>query len=79
MLVTNISTFIVLTQISRIFVIASGAIAQVLRLHLVTFGAVNNDLGQKQKALDYINQALPLLHPVGDRFCANLLVKICRG
>ncbi|HAX74609.1 MAG TPA: hypothetical protein DCY88_01935, partial [Cyanobacteria bacterium UBA11372] len=34
---------------------------------LNNIGAVYNSLGEKQKALDYLNQALPLLRAVGDR------------
>ena len=30
-------------------------------------GVVYDDLGERQKALDYYNQALPLYHAVGDR------------
>jgi CHAT domain-containing protein/tetratricopeptide (TPR) repeat protein len=32
-----------------------------------SIGVVYNDLGEKQKALDYFNQALPLMRAVGDR------------
>ncbi|MFM6077998.1 MAG: CHAT domain-containing protein [Dolichospermum sp.] len=34
---------------------------------LNNIGLVYNDLGEKQKALDYVNQALPILRAVGDR------------
>ena len=34
---------------------------------LNNIGAVYDDLGEKQKALDYYNQALPLRRAVGDR------------
>ena len=34
---------------------------------LNNIGAVYDSLGEKQKALDYYNQALPIVRPVGDR------------
>ncbi|MFM6531961.1 MAG: tetratricopeptide repeat protein, partial [Dolichospermum sp.] len=34
---------------------------------LNNIGRVYNALGEKQKALDYYNQALPILRAVGDR------------
>ncbi|WP_226594354.1 CHAT domain-containing protein, partial [Microseira wollei] len=34
---------------------------------LLGMGRINDDLGEKQKALDYYNQALPLYRAVGDR------------
>jgi tetratricopeptide (TPR) repeat protein len=33
---------------------------------LNNIGGVYSDLGEKQKALDYYNQALPLIRAVGD-------------
>ncbi|HBB33176.1 MAG TPA: hypothetical protein DC064_15600, partial [Cyanobacteria bacterium UBA9273] len=36
-------------------------------LALLFMGRINDDLGEKQQALDYYNQALPLFGAVGDR------------
>ncbi|MBE9226824.1 tetratricopeptide repeat protein [Phormidium sp. LEGE 05292] len=36
-------------------------------LTLLLIGRINDDLGEKQQALDYYNQALPLTRAVGDR------------
>jgi CHAT domain-containing protein/tetratricopeptide (TPR) repeat protein len=36
-------------------------------LTLLSMGRINDDLGEKQQALDYYNQALPLTRVVGDR------------
>ena len=48
-----------------------------LALALLGIGAVYNELGEKQKALEYFNQALPLRRTVGDKYGeANTLSNI---